>query len=144
MNSEVISKKAKIGKAVFYTLLPVSYIIVCNFVTIANLLWLLPISAFVAVLYTIPFFIIQSKIKAKAVVSIKPFILSDLLYALLPSCGVSFFLSIGIYIFSDIGSTAMLFCGIIIGMFILITLYFWLSYYMYGIVYKKIKSKFNK
>ncbi len=143
-NFTILSKKATIVKAVFYALLPLAYLTVCNFIHIESVIWLLPISALVAILYTIPHFAMQAKAKSKEVITVKPFIISDLLYALLPSYGVAFFFTVGVYVFADGGDACWLFCCIALATFTLITLYFWLSYYIYGIVYKKIKSRFDK
>ncbi len=143
-NNSIISKKASIAKAVYYSAVPSAYIIVCTYMKVSALLWMIPITALAVLLYTIPFFGMQNSIKKENDInSIKPYILSDFLYALLPSCGISFFLSLGIYVFSD-ADLVWMFYIIYISAAVLIALYFWLSYYIFGTVYKKIKSKLDK
>ncbi len=141
-NNIVMSKKASLVKALYYCALPIAYILVCTFIN-ASILWLVPITLVMSLLYTIPFFGMQNAVKSDDVKSIKPFIISDFLYALLPSWCAVFFISIGVYVFADADSV-WLFCIIDFAISIFVAMYFWLSYYVFGVIYKNIKSKLDK
>lgn len=139
-----LTKKAKIIKAALSAALPLVYYGLCFFLGVTSILWILPLTFLMAILYIIPLFINVSKIKKGNYISIKPFIITDLLYGILPSVSSTFALALGLYLFIKGFELVFMFAIILSALFILVNSYFWFSYYINNTVIKRIfKDRYN-
>lgn len=110
-------------------LLPHIYIFIC-YGTELGLLLLLPTVFIISLVYIIPFLINGAKIKAASVPTIVSFVISDLLFSIIPSVAGCFFTSLVLYIFFEGFKDIWFFSTIIIVVYTVLTLYFWLKYYV--------------
>jgi len=133
-----LTKKAKIIKAALSAALPLVYYGLCYFLGVSSILWILPLTFIMGIAYTVPLFINVKKIKNSNYLSVKPFILSDLLYWILPSVSSTFALALGLYLFIEGFELVFMFAIILSVLFIIVNLYFWLSYYINNTVIKRI------
>lgn len=135
-----LTKKSKIIKAALSAALPVIYYILCLCLGVSSVFWILPLTFLMAVSYTIPLFINVRKIKCGNFVSVKPFIISDLLFWMTPSVLSAFLLALGIYIFTEGLELVFMFAIILSALFVFVNLYFWLSYYVNNTVIKRLSK----
>lgn len=134
-----LTKKSKIIKAAFSAALPLVYYSICFLLGVSSIIWVLPLTFLMAIGYTVPLFINQSKIKKGNYLSVKPFIVSDLLFGILPSVLTTFGVALGLYIFvGGIDRIVFMFAIIISAIFVVVNLYFWFSYYINNTVIKRI------
>ena len=132
----------KIIKAIFSALLPVVYFVLCFKVNAEEpLVWLLPFTFICVFAYSAPFIYTQSRIKARGGESIKPYIASDALFVLLPAVICSLASALVFYIFTPDSELIWFFALILTAAFILISAYFWLSYYMNVTIARKIRAR---
>ena len=133
-----LTKKTKIIKAAFSAALPLVYYVLCFCLGVSSIIWVLPLTFLMAIGYTIPLFINLGKIKKGNYVSVRPFIVSDLLFGILPSVLSTFAVALGLYIFISGFELVFMFAIIISAIFVVVNLYFWLSYYINNTVVKRI------
>ena len=142
-----VSKTEKAIKSAFSALLPVVYFVLCYKAGaeaeagLDGVVWLLLYTFACALVYAVPFVITQSRIKARAGDSIKPYIAADALFVFLPAAVSSLASALLFYIFSSDRGYIWFFAFVLLAAFILITLYFWLSYYVNIVIARKIKSR---
>ncbi len=133
-----LTKKSKIIKAALSAALPVVYYVLCLCLGVSSILWVLPLTFIMAISYTIPLFLNVRKIKFGNYNSIKPFVMSDLAFWMLPSVLSAFLLALGIYIFTDGLELVFMFAIILSALFVFVNLYFWLSYYVNNTILKRL------
>lgn len=139
-----LTKKTKIIKAVFSAALPAVYYFLCMFLGVSSVILVLPMTFFVAIAYAIPLFINVSVIKKGEFSSIKPFVIGDLLFMMLPAVCSAFSLALTLFLFSDDATLVFMFAIILVLIFIVINLYFWFSYYINNTVIKKLFKNISK
>ncbi len=116
-------------RAITAFILPDIYLFICYGTDLALFL-LLPTLLLVSIAYIVPFFINSTKIKNERVEGIKGFIFCDFLFSFIPSVVGCFFVSLFLYIFFKEFSDIWFFTTIIIVVYTVLTLYFWLRYYV--------------
>lgn len=139
-NNYSFRKSENVFKAVFNVCLPLVYFYVCYGIDF-GILFFIPATIGVSVLYAILYFINTNRIKNDEVTSIKPFILNDLLYSVLPAVCSCIFNAIVLNVFFDIFEDIWLFASILLCVFVLIALYFWFRYYISNNVVKRLKLR---
>jgi len=136
-----LTLRSKIIKGVYSGVLPVVYYLLCFYLGVSSIFWVLPLTFVVALLYAIPLFVNVSRIKNGDYISIKPFIVGDLLYSIAPSVGVAFIAALVIYLFVKGLELVFMFTIILTLLFVLVNLYFWLSYYVNNTIVKRIFNR---
>lgn len=131
-------------RAVYSAILPLAFLFVCGIPSFSSLMFFMPALIVTAVLYLLPLYFSLAKIKSDTVKSIKPYILKDLLFSLLPAVAVCFFASLFIHLFVDGFALIWFFSPIIICTVVLVTLYFWLLYWFNNSLVKKVKKPVRK
>ena len=134
-------RKEKIIRLATALVLPLIFYLVCYFMKVGSILWILPMTFILALLFTVPCFINVGKIKNGNYESVKPFILTDLLYYLLPAVGMSFASALFLYLFFDEFKFIFILTIILVSLFILIDAYFWLSYYVNNTIGRRMKKR---
>lgn len=133
------NKKYNIGKCILSAILPWAYLLVC-FGFKYKLILFFPALLLLSFLYIAPFFTQAAQAKNEDIKSIKPFIISDALFALLPSLLSCTLTSVVLDVFFEGFDLVWFFSPILMAVFVFLTLYFWLKYYVNNKVLKKIKK----
>ena len=132
--------KENIVKLILGIILPWAYLYVC-FSGFYGILFLIPATVIVSILYAVPLFLNSAKVKSEEVKTIKPYIIRDALFSLLPAVSSCLFTSITLDVFFDGFEHIWLFATILLCIFVFLTLYFWFRYYISNTVIKRIKAK---
>lgn len=133
------NKRINIARAVSSTVLPLIYLYLCFGFSLGIALFF-PSLLIICVLYAIPHFVTASKVKSDEIKTVKPFIVADTLFSLLPSVGSCLFASIILDAFFSGFELLWLFSAVLMIIFVFVTLYFWLRYYINNKVIKNIKK----
>ncbi len=139
-NNNSLRNKENIIKTTLGICLPLAYYYVC-FWGYYSILFFIPVTIVVSVLYSVPYFLNAHRIKNDKVTSIKAFIVNDALFSMLPAASCCILTAIILETFFTGYDDVWLFAVILLLIFILVSLYFWLRYYITQNVIKRLKAK---
>jgi len=139
-NNNSLRNKENIIKATLGICLPLAYYYVCFF-GYYSILFFIPATIVVSVLYSVPYFLNAHKIKSNNVTTIKAFIVNDALFSLLPASSCCVLTAIILETFFTGYEDVWLFAVILLLIFIIVALYFWLRYFVSNSVIKRLKEK---
>lgn len=126
----LISKKEKTARLVLSAVLPLGFYLVCYFVSVSSLAWLVAATFAAALAYAVPCMVNVHRIKSSTHGTIKPFIFADAVYSLLPSAFVSFALGLLFYLFVKSFDGVFMLSILLIILFAVICLCFWQVYFI--------------
>lgn len=131
----------KIARLTLSVALPLAFYLGCIFIQVSSILWLIPFTFVLVLLFAIPFIVTLSKIKNEPSPSVKPLIFTDLLYYLIPTITVSFLLGLFLYIFFPAFKHVFMLTIILFMVTVFTCLVFWLSYIINNALSKRFGDK---
>lgn len=124
----VPSRAGKALRLAVALLVPACFYLVCGFLKVGSLLWIVPAAFVAAAVYALPCLVNVAAIRGGGYASVKPFVAADALCCLLPALCASLVQALFLYLFFDrfrhIFLPALLLCLL----FTLTQLCFWLLY----------------
>lgn len=133
-------KAEKIARLVLSAILPLGFYLVCYYVSVSSILWLMVATFAVAFIYSLPDIFSLSRIKNGCYGSIKGFIVTDALYSLLPSLVISFLVAIFYFLFLKSFDNVFMLTIILSFIFVAISCFFYMAYLLCNAFAKR----FNK
>lgn len=141
MRDGKISGLEKIARLVLSLVLPLAFYLVCFFVAVSDLIWLIAATFAAAILFAVPCFANLFRIKSGVFSSVKPFIAADFFYTLLPSAAVSFLLALMFYLFAKSFDGVFMLSLLLVLLFTVISLCFWQLYVIASLLAKRRSRK---
>lgn len=130
-------KSDRILRLVLSVVLPICFYIGCNFIKVSSIIWLIPFTFVLVLIYCLPHLITLYRIKNRLVSDVKSVVIDDLLYYLLPFVAVSFFAGLILYLFFEQFKHVFMLTIVLVAISFFTCFVFWISYLFYAILSKK-------